>query len=133
MTKKRQAPDIPMEPSRKTFMEYFNIKPKVKQRPRMSRRGHVFTPAATALYESQVAGAYRGSPNATDFEGLPISVRIILDKDGFDLTIEELREWLPSKLRGDLDNYAKAILDALNGVAFDDDRQVRWLYVEKKG
>lgn len=29
-----------------------------------------------------------------------------------------------SKLRGDLDNYTKLIADALNGVAWIDDRQV---------
>lgn len=30
---------------------------------------------------------------------------------------------------GDIDNYVKAILDGLNGVAWDDDRQVRELHV----
>jgi Holliday junction resolvase RusA-like endonuclease len=29
-----------------------------------------------------------------------------------------------NKLRGDLDNYVKLTLDALNGVAWDDDGQV---------
>ncbi len=36
-----------------------------------------------------------------------------------------------SKLRGDVDNYAKSILDGLNGVAFQDDKQVHILNVEK--
>jgi len=29
-----------------------------------------------------------------------------------------------SKLRGDIDNYVKTILDALNGIAWVDDNQV---------
>jgi Holliday junction resolvase RusA-like endonuclease len=29
-----------------------------------------------------------------------------------------------SKLRGDLDNYVKSLLDGLNGVAYEDDKQV---------
>ena len=32
---------------------------------------------------------------------------------------------------GDADNFAKAVLDGLNGVAYDDDSQVTVLYVEK--
>jgi Holliday junction resolvase RusA-like endonuclease len=31
------------------------------------------------------------------------------------------------KLRGDLDNYIKAILDAGNGVLYEDDKQVEWI------
>jgi Holliday junction resolvase RusA-like endonuclease len=29
-----------------------------------------------------------------------------------------------SKLRGDVDNYVKSLLDGLNGVAYDDDKQI---------
>jgi Holliday junction resolvase RusA-like endonuclease len=36
-----------------------------------------------------------------------------------------------SELRGDIDNYAKSVLDALNGVAFKDDKQVIILELEK--
>ena len=32
-------------------------------------------------------------------------------------------------LRGDADNYAKSVMDALNGIAYKDDRQVRQLSV----
>ena len=31
---------------------------------------------------------------------------------------------ISSRLWGDLDNHLKSVLDALNGIAFDDDRQV---------
>ena len=37
----------------------------------------------------------------------------------------------PSKLRGDIDNYAKSILDGLNGVAYTDDKQIVSLELRK--
>lgn len=37
----------------------------------------------------------------------------------------------PGRNLGDLDNIAKAVLDALNGIAFDDDAQVTRLLVFK--
>lgn len=35
--------------------------------------------------------------------------------------------------QGDVDNYGKAITDALNGIAYRDDEQVKRLVVEKRG
>ena len=32
----------------------------------------------------------------------------------------------------DCDNLAKTVLDALNGIAYDDDKQICRLYVEKR-
>ena len=37
----------------------------------------------------------------------------------------------PKVTKPDVDNLAKAILDALNGVAYEDDSQVYWLEVKK--
>jgi crossover junction endodeoxyribonuclease RusA len=39
--------------------------------------------------------------------------------------------WYRQARRGDLDNRAKAILDALNGLAWGDDRQIRRLLLER--
>jgi hypothetical protein len=36
-----------------------------------------------------------------------------------------------SRLRGDIDNYIKTIMDGLNGVAWDDDKQVFHVVAEK--
>jgi len=36
--------------------------------------------------------------------------------------IKQVKE--TSKLRGDVDNYLKSLMDGLNGVAYDDDGQV---------
>lgn len=94
------------------------IKPHPKQRPQRSKHGGMFTPKETRVYEQEVARCYDGP----QFEG-PVEVSIILGKDFSTVTIRE-SDHAPSPLRGDLDNYMKSILDALNGKAFVDDKQV---------
>ena len=37
-----------------------------------------------------------------------------------------------SKLRGDIDNYAKAVLDALTTIAYADDKQIVSLKLRKR-
>lgn len=96
----------------------------------MTRRGRVFTPKATHMFETAVA---EGWNKRYKFGAKPIGVEIELGKDEFTVTVFEADvETLKSPLLGDIDNYAKSILDGLNGVAFDDDKQVRYLKVVKK-
>jgi crossover junction endodeoxyribonuclease RusA len=95
-----------------------HVKPKVKQRPRMTRRGRVFTPKETLEFEQVIKDAWDGPT----FES-PVSVDIIFYKDKIKITITQEEE-KKSPLRGDIDNYVKAVLDGLNGSAFIDDKQV---------
>jgi Holliday junction resolvase RusA-like endonuclease len=48
------------------------------------------------------------------------------------VTVTEYDTLEPSPLRGDIDNYAKSILDGLNGVAYTDDKLVYKLQVTKR-
>ena len=43
----------------------------------------------------------------------------------------EILLFLHGNNEGDIDNYAKAILDGLNGIAYKDDKQVSELYLKK--
>jgi Holliday junction resolvase RusA-like endonuclease len=104
----------------------YQFPPKVKQRPRMTRRGRVFTPAATLAFEASVRDNWEHDITEGD-----IAVSIILRKDSFDVEIETYEDEDKSPLRGDIDNYVKAILDGLNGTAFTDDRYIRQLVVIK--
>jgi len=97
-------------------------KPKVKQRPRMTRRGRVFTPAATLEAEAVIREHYDGPL----FEG-PIEVEVHYYKDRQVITIRDITDWEnESKLRGDCDNYLKCLV-GLNNHAWVDDRQIKRL------
>lgn len=123
------------------MMTHFVVpgRPKGKDRPRVSYRGgkaRAYTPKATKEYEDQVRGAYQEQSHGDPMTGV-ISVRIIawypIPKSA--KKAEKLRmeagKIVPGT-RPDADNIAKAILDALNGLAFADDRQVACLTVEKR-
>jgi len=95
------------------------IKPKVKGRPRAGKHGF-YTDKSTREYEAAVESAYIAS-GGPRFVG-EVQVTATFHKDHIDVTIIEATE--TSNLRGDLDNYVKALLDGLNGAAFLDDSQV---------
>lgn len=97
----------------------FERKPKAKERPRLGRRRKAFTPETTLEWERALAQAWDGPY----FEG-PVAVDIEYHKDHVVITVTELPEERKSKLRGDVDNYEKIVLDGLNEIAWDDDRQV---------
>lgn len=104
------------------------IKPKPKGRPRFAR-GRAYTPKETVDFEAAIAAAWRSSGGPC-FDG-PVSVTCEFYKERIDVVITELDPATKSPLRGDLDNYLKAVMDGLNKVAFDDDRQVLLLSAKK--
>ena len=107
---------------RQPMRMYMQLKPKVKQRPRMTRRGRVFTPAATLEHEAKIAEMWRKKfGRRKPLEG-PVLVSVDFDKHG--MWVEVAPTDLPSLMRGDIDNYLKAVLDALNGIAYVDDKQI---------
>ena len=120
----RNSEPVEAKPRRHTFT--IPGRPQVKQRPRLGRgRGRrgkqrVFTPEATLVFEKHVAESYDGPR----FDG-PVHVRIRLHKDKTTVTIEDTSA-ATAGLRGDIDNYCKAILDGLqtDAAALGNDRQV---------
>ena len=105
--------------------------PKGKGRPRFTRTGRTYTPKDTILYENLVATSYDGGKLEGDLSAkivcyFPIPASTTKKKRELMLTEEVYYNHKP-----DLDNLAKIILDSLNGIAFDDDRQVVRLEVSK--
>ena len=103
-------------------------KPVPKQRPRISTKNGIvraYTPKNTANYEKLVANI--SMFNRIDDVVLlgPISVKLLIfleraksNKDLFPIT------------KPDIDNYAKSILDGMNGVIYKDDSQIIDLHVQ---
>ena len=112
--------------------------PVAKGRPRFSSRGGIvrsFTPAKTVNYENLVKLSFDASEEKEMLQG-ELSVKIIAYFSIPQSTSKKKRHEMlvgrmnPTK-KPDCDNVAKTILDALNGRAFEDDKQVVVLHIEK--
>ena len=97
---------------------------------------HSFTPAKTARYEAFVAGVYKSLyPGAKPATGaVQVAIRAIYGvpkswpAEKKRLALAEL---IPVQVKPDLDNVVKCICDALNGIAWEDDKQITWLQARK--
>ena len=110
----------------KKHSQFIETKPIPKGRPRMTRRGRVYTPARTLESEDVIRMAYTGPK----YEGNVMLV-CTFSKDGISINLQNITQ-NDSKLRGDLDNYIKLLMDGLNGVAWADDKQVTLIVGSKE-
>lgn len=85
-----------------------------KARPRVGRN-ITYTPQRTHDWEEWVGACWLAEHGQTLLAG-PLDVSIVFHGKG----------------RGDIDNLCKSVLDGLNGVAWQDDRQVMKLCAEKR-
>lgn len=94
-------------------------RPVPKERPRLSAAGrkmYIYTPQETSKFEKQVALAALTAANGKVLFGdIAISIKLYFSDKRF----------------GDLDNYAKSILDGLQGTLFENDKQVARLCIER--
>jgi crossover junction endodeoxyribonuclease RusA len=103
-------------------------KPQAKQRPRVGKGGRIYTPRETAEYEAHVGWCWREAGGERIEKGTAVRVELHVSKDGVEVVVEPAEDRRHTA-RADLDNIAKSVLDGLNGVAFDDDRQVAELLI----
>ncbi len=96
-------------------------RPKVKARPRHNKKGQVFTPKSTLDEEDFVAEAWQEQVGEI-MEG-PLEVTLFYSPTETILHVTSSPHSAKT-LTGDLDNYVKLTLDALNKVAWEDDKQV---------
>lgn len=112
-----------------TFVIYGE--PQGKGRPKFTMTGHAYTPERTKSYEAEIVAAFRREfPDFVRWEkGVPLRVRI---KAVYGVPVSDSKAKRERKLTGairptkkpDADNVEKAILDALNGIAWRDDAQI---------
>ena len=121
-------------------MREFKIPGKIqaKQRPRFSRSGVVYTPKETRIYENFVRACY--FDYASQYKWEPYDGQIRAEVEVFiQVPKSDSKAKKQAKLAGeirptikpDCDNLAKSILDSLNGLAYQDDRQIIELSVKK--
>lgn len=95
---------------------------KGQERPRFGQ-GRTYESRKAKEYKAALRAAYKAQDGAKFEKGVPIVVYIHayrpLPKDRPKRVVSE-----PWTVKPDADNIAKAVLDALNGVAWEDDAQV---------
>ncbi|MDE6020294.1 MAG: RusA family crossover junction endodeoxyribonuclease [Ruminococcus sp.] len=114
--------------------------PKGKGRPRFSKRGgfvQTYTPKETKSYEELVAGEYirqcgniKSDCNACIH--MEIAAYFCVPKSTSKANrLKMLMHLLFPLKKPDLDNIVKIIADALNGIAYHDDKQIIRIFAEK--
>lgn len=100
----------------KAFIEFEILgEPQVKQRPRVTRTGHAYTPKGTVDGERAVQQVWD-----------------LLGREPFEKpVIVEIEFYLGTKRRKDVDNLAKLVTDALNKRAYVDDYLIYSLWAIK--
>lgn len=91
-------------------------KPRPKERPRRGKSGVFYTPKATSEWEDHVAAAARACTRGRAPLMDPCAVELI---------------FRCADPRSDIDNLAKSVLDAMNGIVYDDDSQVVRLHIDR--
>lgn len=132
-----------MEDIDKRFYVTFNVegKAQAKQRPRFSRiSGRAYTPKNTINFElwvKQCFMKYLEDKDITAPTEKPLKVKITCY---YQVPLSVSKKKKEQMLNGDIvpnvkpdvDNVAKSILDALNGIAYIDDKQIIKLSIQKK-
>jgi Holliday junction resolvase RusA-like endonuclease len=103
--------------------------PTAKGRPRMTRRGFAYTPAATRKYEAHGRLAAQEAMDGRPPIAVPVRAEITVDLPvpaswSVKRRDAALRGDIRPTSRPDTDNYVKSGLDAINGIVVADDSLV---------
>lgn len=110
--------------------------PVPQPRPRVSTRGgfaRAYVPKTHAVhaYREAIAAAARAAGAGVHGEPVSVVIDLVWQRPNSHLRKSGVKPDAPALPRADVDNAAKAVLDSLNGIAWEDDSQVQRLVVEK--
>jgi Holliday junction resolvase RusA-like endonuclease len=111
--------------------------PVPQPRARITTRGkfaHAYTPKKHAIHEYRAAiakAAIDAGATPTTHEPLTLIIDLVFKRPSSHYTKKGLRSGAPVLPRPDVSNCQKGIEDALNGIAWVDDKQVGKAIVEK--
>jgi Holliday junction resolvase RusA-like endonuclease len=103
--------------------------PQPKQRPRVLRSGHSYTPKETVAYEKLTRKCFHDACGNTELTGaleMKIIAYFAIPKSEKKVIKEKMvsGKLRPVKRLGDWDNLGKIVSDGLNEVAYQDDSQI---------
>lgn len=111
-------------------------KPQGKARPRFNTHtGRTYTPSKTGAYERFIALCFKQAGGKKLNGAIEIKIECFYQiAKSYTKATKALMEKgeIQATIKPDLDNVAKAVMDGLNGIAFDDDKQVVSLKVSKR-
>ena len=110
--------------------------PVSQPRPRVSTRGgfaRAYVPAKHPVhaYRDAIAAAARAAGAGVHGEPVSVVIDFVWERPKSHMRKSGVKPDAPVLPRPDLDNTTKAVLDSLNGVAWEDDSQVQRLVVKK--
>lgn len=112
--------------------------PQGKARPRFTRMGRTYTPKKTVDYENEIREKFRencGRLKNPLTENLKLIVHAYFEPaESYSKSKKEkclANMILPNK-KPDIDNILKAVMDALNKVAYEDDKQITYCIMKKR-
>lgn len=92
-------------------------------RDRRTGKTRTVTPQRTRDYEALVAAAWRAAGGEHHGKA-PVRLELDVSAERVRVTVTAAEAPSVKRPRPDLDNIVKSVADALNGVAYDDDRQL---------
>ena len=107
----------------KTVLLNFDVAPEPKGRPRFTRTGHAYTPKKTSDFEKKIAWMAKARLQSCGIVK-PIQSAIELEATFFLAKPKSVKNRDYPVVKPDLDNLLKAVLDALNGILYEDDKQI---------
>jgi Holliday junction resolvase RusA-like endonuclease len=114
--------------------------PIAKGRPRYAKRGNfvqTYTPKTTVVYETLIRENAKLAMGSSEPLETPLNVLLMFGMPIPSSTPKKLLEGylngsIPHIKKPDVDNLAKSVLDAMNGVVYVDDCKIVRLTIEKK-
>ena len=104
-----------------------DIRPMGKERPRLTRSGHAYTPQRTRDYENYIKTQFKKV--FPDFK--PIDSAVLVELNFYYVRSKSNKD-PHHTIKPDIDNLIKAICDSLNGLAYVDDRLITGIIAHKE-
>ena len=105
-----------------------------KQRPRVTRRGHAYTPKKTKEYEKHIQACFLEEHQGHKPWDCALKMTLVVYSEipqSWSNKKKEKMAWMPCDKKPDLDNICKAICDALEKLAYTNDSRIAEMVMKK--